>query len=68
MFIQNTFNTFKDVQAVEAHGTSIYRKPIIKKGQPLTQESIFASEANLKQNDMNPDLDPEQNNTNGQPI
>ncbi|CAL6030019.1 GYF_domain [Hexamita inflata] len=68
LFVENTFNTFKDVQAVEAHDTPVYRKPIIKKGQPHKQDSIFAPEANLKQNNINPDLDPEQKQINNRPI
>ncbi|CAL5982475.1 Hypothetical_protein [Hexamita inflata] len=67
-FVENTFNTYKDVQAVEVHDIPIYRKPIIKKGQPHTQDTIFAPEANQKQNNINPDLNPEQKQITNRPI
>ncbi|CAL6030017.1 GYF_domain [Hexamita inflata] len=57
LFVENTFNTFKDVQAVEAHDTPIYRKPIIQKKEQSKQDSIFENggKSNNAQNfELNP--------------
>ncbi|CAL5982471.1 GYF_domain [Hexamita inflata] len=58
LFIENTFNTFKDVQAVEVHDTPAFRKPIIQKKEQPKQGSFF--ENGGKSNDVqNFELNPQ---------
>ncbi|CAL6012030.1 GYF_domain [Hexamita inflata] len=56
-FVENTFNIFQDVQAVEVHDTPAFRKPIIQKKEQPKQGSIFENggKSNDAQNfELNP--------------
>ncbi|CAL6012050.1 GYF_domain [Hexamita inflata] len=69
LFVENTFNIFKDVQAVQVGVSETgVRIPVIKKEQKDQKQSIFAPEASDLKQIENPDLNPEkQKNETKQP-